>query len=742
MLDVSVSGTAITVTAPAALAGERLLLLWDESDKGEDVEGWAHSHVLSETLPATAGEYFADLTDLGITGEHVCRVVSVNQVALLDMLKMPNTTTYVNTGIPDSRCHGIRVGFYGNEGHTINGGQFQLFIGTGIDTKGDYPNCFAMGMNADRFDSWFVVYRDTKPFPRPEGILTNAINDVVLTNRTLSINGEAKLTGLAVGPVGESGLNLHLGKTAYTARYLFGWWSYARLEDEAGNALIDYIPAKRLADDKVGFVDRATGAFVTSTGGGDFTSGTVTNDSCSVTHLSRTVSLAGVVDTATWTGLGVAGKLDDPANWACTNLYGDEVSALPGEFTSVTIPSIDGFSIPAGSAFVCRTLTVGGTMTGDLDWRGLDFSKASGSIDLAGNRLQAVVRADIGAVMSVTDSIGGGAFVLDVPEDYVVSNSAVAFTGGLKFVKTGDGTFIAAKTGQTYSGGTDVAGGTFKCAGSGADGVYGAADTDVTVYTNSTFDCRGAGVNCYNTFVLAGGTLMNPRYVADLRLTADSFVYSSTYSRIANEDYAEASLQMGGHTLTLDIGSSSRVIMVNLTVTGGGTIYQRTGGYIQLGETGEKGVTAATTALYVACSVETRASSTFLDYTSSYTGEYDAGSDCPIKVLGSFAPSDGVKWHSVEMQDGSTLDLSQLTDVWTATCTGDHFDGTSTLSFAPGATVTVDVGEREVELGDQLVSWPSKTMGVNFTWDRDLPLYPRYNGLYVIKKPGFILLLR
>ena len=40
--------------------------------------------------------------------------------------------------------------------------------------------------------------------------------------------------------------------------------------------------------------------------------------------------------------------------------------------------------------------------------------------------------------------------------------------------------------------------------------------------------------------------------------------------------------------------------------------------------------------------------------------------------------------------------------IWNATSHGNHFYGTSTLPFAPGATITVDMGDRTVELNDQL----------------------------------------
>ena len=741
-LDVSVNGTELSVTAPGGLVGERLVLLWDDSDRGGDPSAWANSEVLAASLPAQGGTYSANFAALGIGREHVCRVMTVNEVSLLDMLKMPNTTTYVNTGIPDSRCYGVRLGFYGNEGYTSNGGTFQNFIGTMESVSPDHPSGFTIGMNSARFDSWYWIYRSYKSDAERPTVHTDAINDVAFTNRMFVVNGVVKKEGLEAGAVGETGRDMYIGTYAELGRFLFGWWSYVRFDDAGGNAVIDYVPARRTADGKVGFLDRATGAFVLSTGGGDFTSGTETNASCTVSHLWRNVSLADVVATATWTGTGA---LDDPANWACTNLYGEEASGLPGEYTAVTIPDADAFSCPAGAPFACRTISLVGALTADRDWRGVDFAKVSGTIDLAGHTLRTEALSDMARVAEVTDTIGGGELHVEVASPVVVSNTAVAFTGAMKLVKEGDGTFVAAKTGQTYAGGTDVAGGTFVCGGKGTSGVYGAAGGTNTVFAGATFDCNGFGENWQNPFVLAGGTLRDPWRVAHVTLTADSFVEEPvSNAALANENFAEATLEMNGHTLAFDIAAGQMCALVNLTVTGGGTILGRSGGYLRMGYTGAAGVRASGTVLDIRHSLRVDAETTFLDYISRYVlGGYDTGASNPIKVVRRFCPThDDMRWHSVELQDGAILDLSQVTGIWNATSHGDHFDGTSTLSFAPGATITVDMGERTVELNDQLTSWTTKPQNVTFTWDRPLPLCALRAGLFAKRDPGMTIIFR
>ena len=456
----------------------------------------------------------------------------------------------------------------------------------------------------------------------------------------------------------------------------------------------------------------------------------------------QSVSLADVVATATWTG---AGALDDPANWACTNLYGEEVSGLPNEFTAVMIPSADAFNCPVGTPFACRTISLGGALTADRDWRGVDFAKVSGTIDLAGHVLRTEALSDMARVAEVTDTLGGGELHVEVASPVVASNTAVAFTGAMKLVKEGDGTFVAAKTGQTYAGGTDVAGGTFVCGGKGTSGVYGAAGGTNTVFAGATFDCNGFGENWQNPFVLAGGTLRDPWRVAHVTLTADSFVEEPvSNAALANENFAEATLEMNGHTLAFDIAAGQMCALVNLTVTGGGTILGRSGGYLRMGYTGAAGVRASGTVLDIRHSLRVDAETTFLDYISRYVlGGYDTGASNPIKVVRRFCPThDDMRWHSVELQDGAILDLSQVTGIWNATSHGDHFDGTSTLSFAPGATITVDMGERTVELNDQLTSWTTKPQNVTFTWNRPLPLCALRAGLFAKRDPGMTIIFR
>jgi hypothetical protein len=132
-----------------------------------------------------------------------------------------------------------------------------------------------------------------------------------------------------------------------------------------------------------------------------------------------------------------------------------------------------------------------------------------------------------------------------------------------------------------------------------------------------------------------------------------------------------------------------------------------------------------------------------LDYIARYYGNYDFGPTVPIKVVRRFCPcGDNVRWHSVELQDGAILDLSKVTGVWNATSQGTHFEGASTLSFAPNATITVDVSGRTVALDDQLILWSADPTDVTFVWGLQLPLRVRRSGLFVSTIPGMVISIR
>ena len=259
-------GATMKVLAPASHVGAHLVLLWDAIDKGNDPAAWANSHEIAAEVPAGGAQYAVDLASLGIKNGTPCRIVVYDRYRLLDMLKMPTSKTYIDTGIKDSDCYGVYFGFYGNE----KSADFANFIGTS-ESSG-----FTVGANSSSVNSWYWYYRNAKYNPRPS-VNTASINEASFANQTFTLNGSVVKSDLPAGSVGASGANMFLGTWGAKNRYLYGWWSYVRFTGENGDALLDYIPVQR-GDGVVGFWNRVTDKLVTSTGGGAFTAGTVTNE--------------------------------------------------------------------------------------------------------------------------------------------------------------------------------------------------------------------------------------------------------------------------------------------------------------------------------------------------------------------------------------------------------------------------------------------------------------------------------
>ena len=122
----------------------------------------------------------------------------------------------------------------------------------------------------------------------------------------------------------------------------------------------------------------------------------------------------------------------------------------------------------------------------DMSSGGLVFEFAPGiTIDVKGRSLKLpLAQMAEGEPFTVTSSVAGGKLIVDVPEGTSAANNVMALTGKLQLVKTGDGTFIAAKAEQTFTGGTEVDGGVLKCGISGSLHPFGSGN----LVKNGSFD--------------------------------------------------------------------------------------------------------------------------------------------------------------------------------------------------------------------------------------------------------------
>ncbi|MBO7684117.1 MAG: hypothetical protein J6T51_05275 [Kiritimatiellae bacterium] len=303
-----------------------------------------------------------------------------------------------------------------------------------------------------------------------------------------------------------------------------------------------------------------------------------------------------------------------------------------------------------------------------------------------------------------------GELHLHVPAGVTNTNSTVSFNGNIKLVKEGEGTFVAAKTDQQYSGGTDILGGAVKLTSGAQAQLLGATNTQVCVASGATldvFDCRMA---YYYKVVSAGGTLTNSGsglannvgQIGSLTLTDDSVLDSTHSLGLMKADYPTTSLDLGGHTLDVQILGGGIFRMSNCDATNGTVRVTTTGsGDISFinGET-----RASTVDFDLSCNVKPYANATVRSLLLRERCS-TVKDTLTLSVLGCFR-TETDDFPNVRLEDGSTLDLSgqegTLSSAGNSTHASQYY-----LTFSPNATIAVDVGARSVAVGDCLVSWPA-----------------------------------
>ena len=128
-----------------------------------------------------------------------------------------------------------------------------------------------------------------------------------------------------------------------------------------------------------------------------------------------------------------------------------------------------------------------------------------------------------------------------------------------------------------------------------------------------------------------------------------------------------------------------------------------------------------TTVAKISCALDlSLAGMSVKDYVARYDAIYNKGQN-ELKVFGTFLPdavADGVEYfYGCTMQDGSTIDLSGKTGPWSTTSSSQN---RNTVSFADGATVTIDAHGRRFPNGEFLMTWkqaPSNLDGLTFRLD-------------------------
>lgn len=302
---------------------------------------------------------------------------------------------------------------------------------------------------------------------------------------------------------------------------------------------------------------------------------------------------------------------------------------------------------------------------------------------------------------------------LTVTTSGIASSCSVVIDGNVKLVKDGSGILTVKKSGQTYTGGTEVRGGTLKLGSNGNYTILPAAGT-VTVCDGGTFDMDGyAGWNG-RPFVLDGGTLQNSKdlrgssgkwdaaatsvnLLGNVTLTKDSTLrVRNTYG--FNDG---ATLNLGGYTLRAEV-AKDEILVLRSAVVSNGMLNVVNGGwlYVPAEKTcaaTDNAVLLSSTALAIAGTLNVK---DFTDAKTADANSYDSSSGA-INVYRTFTPKSDY-FYGVTMQSGSSFDLSAMTGSWNlASSATDN----NTVSFADNAAIGLVLGERTTRGSIPVVTW-------------------------------------
>ena len=286
-------------------------------------------------------------------------------------------------------------------------------------------------------------------------------------------------------------------------------------------------------------------------------------------------------------------------------------------------------------------------------------------------------------------------------------------SGNVKVVKDGRGILTVKKSGQTYTGGTEVRGGTLKLGSNGNYAIIPAGGT-VTVGENGTLDMNSyAGWNG-RSFVLDGGTLRNSKdlngssgkwdaamssanLLGNVTLTKDSTLrISKTYG--FNDG---ATLNLGGHTLKAEV-AKDEILVMRSAVVSNGTLNVVNGGWMYVPaektcDATDNASILSSTALAIAGALNVR---DFADAKTRNENSYDSSAGA-INVYGTFTPASSC-FYGVTMQNGSAFDLSAKTDPWNVASSATD---NNTVSFADNAAIGLVLGERTTRGTIPVVTW-------------------------------------
>jgi len=447
-----------------------------------------------------------------------------------------------------------------------------------------------------------------------------------------------------------------------------------------------------------------------------------------------------------------------------------------GEYVPLAITAGGNVIAFTGSGFAFGSGAPGTiTLSGDCDWSALGNARVADgtTIDLNGHNLSlsSISSEYLGTVITNSNDAVLSTVTFTAPEGAASTNN-VAICGNVKVVKKGPGPYYAYATGCTYTGGTFIDEGTAQPPdGTGTNDIYSYDKFkafglgEIVVASNAVFDLR-ANYAYRGHVVLAGGTLTNGKAeMAETgwggsgigRLEADSALQVTPHSIVFGDNNAAkgGNMDLGGHTLTVDIDGSGKRLYLRCAKIENGKIDIQSGGWLQV----VNACVATNVDFKMNCALNIGNTLSVRDYEALWTSnntEHNAGT-AALNVYGTFRPNPSHdRFYGCTMQDGSTIDLSGRTGAFSTLST--FTTGSTNLQFAAGANVTVNLAGRTdlrtivKSENPFVVTWPeglgpaaSVTFQVDAETKRNRFKIVRddgRNGLRLVRASGFTLIVR
>jgi hypothetical protein len=418
------------------------------------------------------------------------------------------------------------------------------------------------------------------------------------------------------------------------------------------------------------------------------------------------------------------------------------------------------------------------TLEADADFSNLGPIKFGDGlvIDLKGYTLEGadLSNAKFPAVEIINTEETTATLVVTVARGKTINDATATIRGNIKFVKSGEGTFISSCA-QYYTGGTEVREGSLNAEREAEGNLFGipapdAEVSEIVVLPGAVFDiAQRCGWGGYK-MILAGGTLQNSRggfddghggMFTNIVITAEGSVLNTVgiapWGIFGNgtdkSGYPPTSLDLGDHDLTINVSWFFK--FCNTTVTGDGKITVKGRDNLFLGVKGRAHANGDILAKTVDFSIETPLRVYAPFHVRSYEAACNSASAVAgdsseeIKVFGSFIPAEHNVFYGCTMMPGSTIDLKNRSGdgliPFHLTCamTGDSQNSPfKSVRFVKDSKVTVDVSALKLRrlVNNYLLTWDADAApdrSVKFTIDelsnkRGYALRKDDNGLKLI----------